>query len=104
MFNYHKGYLSVNFSDNYYFLSQRHEEVPRLTPAHLEVRGAGALGRPQRRVERRGGGKQWVCGQGLGARRLLGWGGRVGEGAAKSSAQQGDSAYCRTQFMDLHAS
>ncbi len=27
IFNYHQGYLSVNFSDNYYFLSQRHEEV-----------------------------------------------------------------------------
>ena len=33
-----QGYLSVNYSDNYYFLSQRHDEVPRLTPAHLEVR------------------------------------------------------------------
>lgn len=37
VFNYHKGYLSINYSDNYYFLSQRHEEVPRLTPAHLEA-------------------------------------------------------------------
>ncbi|GAB4822232.1 hypothetical protein N2152v2_009278 [Parachlorella kessleri] len=37
VFNYHKGYLSVNYSDNYYFLSQRHDEVPRLTPAHLEA-------------------------------------------------------------------
>ena len=45
VFNYHKGYLSINFSDNYYFLSQRHEEVPRLTPAHLEVRRA-LLSRP----------------------------------------------------------
>ena len=27
VFNYHKGYLSVNFSINYYFLSQRHAEV-----------------------------------------------------------------------------
>jgi hypothetical protein len=32
-----QGYLSVNFSSNYYFLSQRHEEIPRLTPAHLEA-------------------------------------------------------------------
>ncbi|PSC69343.1 26S protease regulatory subunit 8-like protein A [Micractinium conductrix] len=29
--------LSVNFSSNYYILSQRHKEVPRLTPAHLEA-------------------------------------------------------------------
>ncbi|KAL4447780.1 hypothetical protein ABPG75_004999 [Micractinium tetrahymenae] len=35
--NFHKGYLSVNFSSNYYILSQRHNEVPRLTPAHLEA-------------------------------------------------------------------
>ncbi len=27
VFNFFEGYLSVNFSDNYYFLSQRHEEV-----------------------------------------------------------------------------
>lgn len=32
-----RSYLSVNFSSNYYILSQRHKEVPRLTPAHLEV-------------------------------------------------------------------
>ncbi|GBF87480.1 taurine catabolism dioxygenase [Raphidocelis subcapitata] len=37
VFNYHKGYLSVNFSDNYYHLAQRHAEVPRLTPAQLEA-------------------------------------------------------------------
>lgn len=37
VFNFHKGYLSVNFSSNYYLLSQRHAEVPRLTPAHLEA-------------------------------------------------------------------
>ncbi len=30
VFNYHKGYLSVNYSDNYYLLSQRHAEVPKL--------------------------------------------------------------------------
>jgi hypothetical protein len=36
--SFHEGYLSVNFSSNYYMLSQRHKEVPRLTPAHLEVR------------------------------------------------------------------
>ena len=35
--NFHKGYLSINYSDNYYFASQRHPEVPRLTPAHLEA-------------------------------------------------------------------
>ena len=34
VFNYHKGYLSVNYSDNYYHLSQRHAEVPRLGPDH----------------------------------------------------------------------
>ena len=32
-----QGYLSVNYSDNYFFLSQRHPEVPRLTPAQLEA-------------------------------------------------------------------
>lgn len=32
-----QGYLSVNYSDNYYLLSQRFEEVPRLTPAHYEA-------------------------------------------------------------------
>lgn len=43
MFNisilYHaaQGNLTVNWSSNYYLLSQRHEAVPRLTPAHLEV-------------------------------------------------------------------
>ena len=37
VFNYHAGYLSVNYSDNYYLLSQRHAEVPRLTPAHYEA-------------------------------------------------------------------
>jgi hypothetical protein len=37
VFNYHKGFLSVNFSDNYFLLSQRHKEVPRLTPAHHEA-------------------------------------------------------------------
>lgn len=31
VFNYHQGYLSVNYSDNYFLLSQRHAEVPRLT-------------------------------------------------------------------------
>ncbi|KAG2482423.1 hypothetical protein HYH03_018658 [Edaphochlamys debaryana] len=37
VFNYHKGYLSVNYSDNYYRLSQRHADVPRLTPEHHEA-------------------------------------------------------------------
>jgi hypothetical protein len=34
---YHQGYLSVNYSDNYYLLSQRHAEVPRLTEKHYEA-------------------------------------------------------------------
>lgn len=34
VFNFHQGYLSVNYSDNYYLLSQRHAEVPKLTPDH----------------------------------------------------------------------
>jgi hypothetical protein len=37
VFNYYKGYLSVNYSDNYYLLSQRHAEVPRLTKEHYEA-------------------------------------------------------------------
>ncbi|WIA23850.1 hypothetical protein OEZ85_013508 [Tetradesmus obliquus] len=37
VFNYHEGYLSVNYSDNYFLLSQRHAEVPRLTPAQYEA-------------------------------------------------------------------
>ena len=32
-----QGYLSVNYSDNYYRLSQRFAEVPRLTTAHYEA-------------------------------------------------------------------
>ncbi|KAL6780837.1 hypothetical protein ACKKBG_A08640 [Auxenochlorella protothecoides x Auxenochlorella symbiontica] len=36
-FNYFQGNLTVNWSSNYYLLSQRHEAVPRLTPAHLEA-------------------------------------------------------------------
>lgn len=32
-----KGYLSVNYSENYFHLSQRHPEVPRFTPAHHEA-------------------------------------------------------------------
>ncbi|KAL6781596.1 hypothetical protein ACKKBF_B08640 [Auxenochlorella protothecoides x Auxenochlorella symbiontica] len=36
-FNYFLGNLTVNWSSNYYLLSQRHEAVPRLTPAHLEA-------------------------------------------------------------------
>ena len=35
--SFHAGHLSVNFSSNYYILSQRHAQVPRLTPAHLEA-------------------------------------------------------------------
>ncbi len=37
MFNYHRGYLSINYSDNYYILSQRHKEVPRLQAEHYEA-------------------------------------------------------------------
>ena len=37
VFNYHEGYLSVNCSTNYYFSSQRHPEVPRLTQAQLDA-------------------------------------------------------------------
>mmetsp|Transcript_22135 Transcript_22135/g.52936 ORF Transcript_22135/g.52936 Transcript_22135/m.52936 type:complete len:103 (+) Transcript_22135:352-660(+) len=37
VFNFHEGYLSVNYSDNYFRLSQRHPEVPRLSPKHYEV-------------------------------------------------------------------
>lgn len=67
--SFHKGYLSVNFSSNYYLLSQRHAEVPRLTPAHLEVgwdgwEGPGWLGGghslPTRRCTRCG--QQAPCG------------------------------------------
>ena len=32
-----QGHLSVNYSDNYYLLSQRFPEVPRLTAAHYEA-------------------------------------------------------------------
>ena len=32
-----QGWLSVNYSDNYYLLSQRFPEVPRLTAAHYEA-------------------------------------------------------------------
>ncbi len=32
-----QGYLSVNFSHNYFTASQRHAAVPRLTPAQLEA-------------------------------------------------------------------
>jgi hypothetical protein len=32
-----QGYLSINYSDNYYLLSQRFPEVPRLTQQHYEA-------------------------------------------------------------------
>ncbi len=35
VFNYFEGHLSINYSDNYYLLSQRHAEVPRLTKVRL---------------------------------------------------------------------
>jgi hypothetical protein len=41
VFNYHKGFLSINYSDNYFLLSQRHAEVPRLTPAQYEAMEVG---------------------------------------------------------------
>lgn len=37
VFNYFRGNLTVNWSSNYYFSSQRHEEVPRLTQDHLDA-------------------------------------------------------------------
>lgn len=37
IFNYFKGGLSINYSDNYYHLSQRHADVPRLTQQHYEA-------------------------------------------------------------------
>lgn len=32
-----QGGLSINYSDNYYHLSQRHPDVPRLTQQHYEA-------------------------------------------------------------------
>jgi hypothetical protein len=37
VFNFCRGFLSVNISENYFLLSQRHAEVPRLTPDHYEA-------------------------------------------------------------------
>ena len=37
VFNYHEGFLSVNFSSNYFRDSQRFDEVPRLTAEQLEA-------------------------------------------------------------------
>ena len=37
VFNYFNGFLSVNFSSNYFRDSQRFEEVPRLSPEQLEA-------------------------------------------------------------------
>ncbi|KAK9862136.1 hypothetical protein WJX84_008907 [Apatococcus fuscideae] len=37
IFNYHQGYLSVNYSATYYELAQRHPEVPRLTEKQKEA-------------------------------------------------------------------
>jgi hypothetical protein len=37
VFNFFRGFLSVNISENYFLLSQRHAEVPRLTPDHYEA-------------------------------------------------------------------
>jgi Taurine catabolism dioxygenase TauD, TfdA family len=37
VFNFHKGQLSINYSDNYFYSAQRHPQVPRLTPAQLEA-------------------------------------------------------------------
>ena len=44
--SFHAGYLSVNFSSNYFLLSQRHPDVPRLTPAHLEASRPGLASLP----------------------------------------------------------
>lgn len=37
VFSYHDGYLSTNISTNYFFSSQRHAEVPRLTQPQLDA-------------------------------------------------------------------
>lgn len=37
VFNYYKGFLSVNYSPNYYIASQRHSAVPRLTQAQHDA-------------------------------------------------------------------
>ncbi len=37
VFSYHDGYLSTNISTNYFFSSQRHAEVPRLTQVHAAL-------------------------------------------------------------------
>lgn len=37
VFNYYEGYLSINYSENYFQLSQRHTEVPRFTQDHLDA-------------------------------------------------------------------
>lgn len=37
VFNYFRGFLSVNFSSNYFRDSQRFDEVPRLSPEQLEA-------------------------------------------------------------------
>ena len=44
VFNYHNGYLSINYSDNYFLLSQRHAEVPRLTQHQYDAMKVGFLG------------------------------------------------------------
>jgi hypothetical protein len=41
VFNYHQGHLAINYSDNYFLLSQRHAEVPRLTSAQYEAMEVG---------------------------------------------------------------
>lgn len=37
VFNFYQGYLSVNYSDNYFRLSQRHPAVPRFTDKHHQA-------------------------------------------------------------------
>jgi hypothetical protein len=84
VFNYYKGYLSINYSDNYYLLSQRHAEVPRLT----KVRGSS-----RRRGGAAGGGGGGGGGGAPGARRRP-----PGSHGPAASGIPG-----RAQFANLHS-
>jgi hypothetical protein len=35
--NFYQNNVSINYSDNYFYSAQRHPQVPRLTPLHLEA-------------------------------------------------------------------
>lgn len=37
VFNYYRGFLSINYSPNYYVAAQRHPEVPKLTQAQKDA-------------------------------------------------------------------